>query len=327
MKAGRRRALLTIAACTALAAVPARAQTRPLRRLGFLLLTVECPPSADFVAALAELGWVPGRNVELDCVSAINRIEAVPALAQALVARKPEVIVSGLLPGIRALLRASSTIPVVALGVADPVGQKLIASLDHPGGNLTGLVSVMLEVEAKRIELLKAILPRMTRLAAVYREGAEKGYYEAIDEILASVGGRYGVRHEVFHFRTVEDVPGVFERIAARRVDAVYFPPGPLTETSPQVVTRLALQHRLPLIGQGVHLAEAGALMSYAPDRAHVARRAAGLVDKILRGARPGELPFELPSKFELVINLRTAKALRIAVPPAVLARADRLVD
>lgn len=296
------------------------------RRIGVLLVTSECPPPPELVDALAKLGWVRGQSAEFDCASGVGRLQEMPLIANALVARKPDVIVSALLPGVRALRDATRTIPIVAMGVADPVGQGLIHSLVRPGGNLTGLVSVMLEVEEKRIELLKLALPRATRLAAVYREG-EPGYYAAIDGMLQRSGRAHGLTHQRFYYRTGTDISGLLDQIGAGRFDAVYFPPSPITETAPQLVSEEALKRRLAVIGQGVKLAEAGALMSYAPDRAHVAQRTAAYVDKILRGTKASELPFEQPTKFEFVINLKTAKTLGLSIPQPILLRADRVIE
>jgi putative ABC transport system substrate-binding protein len=303
------------------------AWAQSLRRIAVLLVTSDCPAPAALVQSLAALGWIEGRTIVFDCVSAVNRLEQLPALATALVARRPDVIVSALLPGIRALKSATTTIPIVALGVADPVGQKLVQSLARPEGNLTGLVSVMLELEEKRIELLKQVLPQMSRLAAVYRRGGEGGYYVAIDRVLERVGGIYGIKYERFYYERNEDIVRVLDEIAAKNFHAVYFPPGPLTESVPAVVARAARKNRLPVIGQGSRFAEAGALMTYSPNTAHVAERCASFVDRILRGAKPAELPFEQPTKFELILNLKTARALDLAIPQAVLLRADRLIE
>ncbi len=323
----KRRDTLVALLALGMAASARSALAESPRRIGVLLVTAKCPAPRELVNSLAALGWMEGRTITFDCVSAVDRLDEIPSLASALVARRPDVIVSGLLPAIRSLKAATTTIPIVALGLADPVGEKLIVSLARPGGNLTGFVSVMLELEEKRVELLKQILPRMTRLAAIYRQGGEPSYYAAIDRILTRLDGVHGIQHERFYYQRTGDIRKVLEEIAAKRFDAVYFPPGPLTETIPEVVAGEARKLRLPVTGQGSKFADAGALFTYSPDTAHVAQLGASYVDRILRGARASDLPFQQPSKFELVVNLRTAKALGVTIPHIVLLRADRVIE
>jgi putative ABC transport system substrate-binding protein len=320
--------MLALGGCGALAGFGSvRAQGRAARRVGLLLLGASCPPPRELRDALAALGWIEGKTLAFDCVSAVGRIEEIPLLAKQLVARRPDVLVSQALPGIRPLVAETSSIPIVALALADPVGMGLIKSLARPGGNLTGLVSIVLDVEAKRIELLKEIVPALSRLAVVIRKGVDERYRLTIDRLLQQVAERYSFAYQWFYHERYEDIPAVFGEAAAKRFNAVYLVPNPFIGMQPQPIADAALRYRLPTIANDNRLADAGVLLSYGPSDTHVAGRAAGQIDKILGGAKAGDLPFEQPTQFDLVINLKTAKALGLTIPAPLLLRADRVIN
>jgi putative ABC transport system substrate-binding protein len=297
--------------------------------VGVFVAGQPCPPARELIESLAALGWIEGRTLAFDCVPAVRRFEEMPGLAASLVARKPDVIVAGAIPTVRSLLAASPTVPIVAMALADPVGQRFAQSLSRPGGSVTGLVSVMLDVEEKRVDLLKEISPSLSRLAVVFRRGADEQYRATVEQMLARTGRRHGFTYEWAYHERYQDIPQLIGDLAAKRFDAAYLVPSPYyTDAKNNApLAEAARKRRVAIFGQDAELAEAGALFAYGPDRRHVAQRTAGYVDKILRGAAPGDLPFEQPAKFNLVINLRTAKALGLKVPQAVLARADRVIE
>jgi len=310
---------------------PASAQAP--KRIGVLLVATACPTPPELVKSLAEMGWIEGRTVVFDCLSVLGKIDDLPARSAEIVAHKPDVIVSGYIPGIRALKAATSTIPIVALNMADPVGQGLIDSLSRPGGNVTGLVSVMFELESKRIELLQQALPKMTRLAVVYRKGGDERYRQSTEQALAQASKARRFSHKWFYPEKPEELPAMFNVIAAEKFDAVYLVPNPTVEGNAVLIGQEVTRHRLPAVGQNStiglnsNITDAGVLLAYGPSTEHIAQRAAAFIDKILKGARPATLPAEQPTKFELIVNLKTARALGIAIPQSILLRADRIIE
>ena len=327
----RRSALIVVLALAIAIATPAVLGAP--KRMGVLLVAANCPTPPELVKSLADLGWIEGQTIEFDCLSVKGRIDALPSAATALVARRPDVIVSGYVPGIQALKSATSTIPIVALNMADPVGQGLIESLSRPGGNVTGLVSVMFELESKRIELLKQVLPKMTRLAVIYRKGGDETYWKSTEQALARAAKVHRFSHEWFYASGAEDLSRAFGDISSRKFDAVYLVPSPMIDVNSVLIGQLSGKYRLPCIGQdssigfGSKLSEVGVLLTYGPSVAHIAQRSAVLVDKILKGARPAVLPAEQPTQFELTVNLNVARTLGLTIPQSVLLRADRVIE
>lgn len=301
-------------------------QPGPARRVGVLNIR-PCPPRPAFVESLAKLGWTEGRTVTIDCISAYNRLSESPRLATELVARRPDVLVAGSTPAISALMAATSTIPIVMVSSGDPVRERFVTSLSRPGGNVTGLAEAIMEIQLKRLDLLKQMLPGISRLAAVSRSGGSDIYISGVKEQLDEAARKLGFTYELFYPGQRDDYAPLFSKIAAAKFDAVFLVPNPLASANVDLIGKLVRTHRLPTAAPRADFVEAGALFSLGIDLEYNLRRSAAYVDKILRGARPEDLPVELPSEFELVINMATAKALGIAVPQLLAVAATRIID
>jgi putative ABC transport system substrate-binding protein len=220
---------------------------------------------------------------------------------------------------------ASKSIPIVCGSCGDPVDNGLVASLARPGGNVTGLASLSAELIAKRVELLKETIPGLSRVAVLLYPGnpGTRLTLRALDV----AGGALDIEAHHLEVRNAADFEKVFQLAATAGAGAVLVPDDPLSVNERTRIAELALKHRLPAVAGHTQIAEAGVMMAYGPNRIDLYRRAATLVDKILKGAKPGDLPIEQPTKFELVINLKTAKALGVAIPQMVLLRADQVID
>jgi putative ABC transport system substrate-binding protein len=277
----------------------------------------------SFVDRLRELGWVDGRSVTIECRWADGRSERFPAIAAEFVRLKVDVIVtSG--AAVASAKNATSTIPIVFALANDPVGSGLVASLARPGGNVTGLSLQAPDLAGKRLGLLREAVPGMRRLAVLANAGYPGAKLE-MQEVEATAS-RLGVESAPLQIRRAEDIAPAFEALK-HRADTLYVCSDPLANTNRVRINTLALAARLPTVHSERQYVEAGGLMSYGPNVFDLFRRAAEFVDKILRGARPADLPIEQPTKFELVINLKTAKALGLTIPPSVLARADEVIE
>jgi putative ABC transport system substrate-binding protein len=295
-------------------------------RVGVLLVAT-AETVAPLVRALTEglrdLGYVEGRNIVFERRYADGRLERLPDLAAELVRLRVDVIVTGSNVRLAAVQRATATIPIVFVAVGDPVGAGFIASLARPGGNITGLTSeASREVQAKNLTLLKEIVPGLSRVGLLGQVLSQDG-----SAALEAAARQIDVALEVVDNRSPDDFEGAFAAMVGKRVGAVIVGGGPLTYMRRQQIADLALKHRLPAIHVLNEFAQAGLLMSYGPNLPEMYRRAASYVAKILRGAKPGDLPVEQPTKFELVINLRTAKALGVAIPQSLLLRADEVIQ
>ena len=279
--------------------------------------------TAAFIQRVRELGWIEGRTIAVEYRWTEGRTERAAELAAEFVQRKVDVIVtSG--TGMVLAAKATSVIPIVFAATGDPVGTGLITSLARPGGNVTGLSNQVPDLVGKRLELLREVVPSLGRMALLANVGNPVVILE-IDQIQASART---IALEVIplEIRRGEDIVPAFEALKDR-AEALYIVIDPLTNTHRVRINTLALAERLPTmyaIREGV---EAGGLMSYGPNIPVLFRRAADYVDKILRGTKPGEIPVEQPTKFDLVINLTTAKALGLTVPPTLLARADEVIE
>jgi putative tryptophan/tyrosine transport system substrate-binding protein len=296
-------------------------------RIGFLLST---PVRADnlseaFLRRLQELGYVEGRNMTVERRFSEGRDERYRALATELVNLKVDLIVA---PGTAAALaskEATGTIPVVMVLVGDPVGSGLIASLARPGGNVTGMSSSAKEIIAKELELLKEIAPRISRVAVLWNSNSTFNVRSLKD--LEAAARTLRVRLQPIDVRAPTDIESAFAAMKKERAEGLIPLDAVFMFVQRRRIADLALQHRLPTACLQRLYPEAGALMSYGPDFADLFRRAANYVDKILKGARPADLPVEQPTKFELVINLKTAKALGITMPPSLLLLADEVIQ
>ena len=281
-----------------------------------------------FRQGLRDFGYVEGRSVVLEFRNAEGKRERFPMLAAELVALKVDVIVATGTPAALAAKQATAIIPIVFLAVSDPVESGLVTSLARPGGNVTGLSNVAPQLVGKGLELLKQTVPGVSRVAVLWESGATGERADRATLAEAEVAGRaLGVQLQFVEVRGPADFDRAFSDMTKRRAGALTVFPGAMLFGERKQLTELATKNRLATVYPWREYVDAGGLMSYGPDLADSYRRAAGYVAKILKGAKPGDLPVEQPTKFELVINLTTAKALGIEVPPTLLARADEVIE
>ena len=278
---------------------------------------------AGFVQRMRELGWVDGRNVAIEVRWAEGRSERFAEIAAELVRLKVDVILTHNTPPVLAAKEATSVIPIVFASAGDPVGTGVVASLARPGGNVTGLSAGSPDVVGKRLELLREVMPGLRRLAILTSLSPhlvlEIGEVQRAARTLA-----LGVA--TFEIRRIEDIAPAFERLKGG-ADALYVISDPVTVNNRVSINTLALGGRLPTMHSVREPVEAGGLMSYGANWSDMFRRAADYVDKVLRGAKPADIPVEQPTKFELIINLTTAKVLGLTMPPTLLARADEVIE
>ena len=308
-------------------------QTGKVWRIGWLGNT---PPTNQAVAAnleafrqrLQELGYVEGRNVVLERRYAEGQDARFPELAAELVRLKVDVIVSGTGPGTVAAKEATSTIPIVIAAVSDPVGRGWVTSFARPGGNITGVADRQTDLLSKRIELLKAAIPKAARVLSVSNAaGWEPATLAVMRKDLDIAAQAIGVTLLRVDMNSPSDLDSVAVAIVRGRPDAMLIGPVPITFQFREELAELAVKHRLPAMAATRANAVAGSLISYGPAFPDMFRRAADYVDKILKGVKPSDLPIDQPSKFELVINLKTAKALGLTIPPSLLGRADEVIQ
>jgi putative ABC transport system substrate-binding protein len=277
-----------------------------------------------FVQRLRELGWIEGQTVAIELRWAEGRVERLTEIAAEFVRLKVDVIVAHATQATLAAKQVTSVIPIVFALAGDPVGAGLVVSLARPGTNVTGLSLQQMDTAGKRVELLREVVPGLRRLAVL----ANVGYSGAVPEMgeVLAAARAIGLEVVTWEIRRAEDIASAFEAYRDR-VDALYVVGDPLVFTNINKISTLALGARLPTTYVGREYIVSGGLISYGPSYPDLYRRAAGLVDKILRGAKPADLPVEQPTKFELAINLKTAKALGLTVPPTLLARADEVIE
>jgi putative ABC transport system substrate-binding protein len=278
-----------------------------------------------FQHGLRELGWVEGENLVIEWRLSKGRDERLPDLAAELVRLGVEVIVTGSGGTVPALMHATSTIPIVMAVSVAPVEAGLVASLARPGGNVTGLSLQAAETGGKRLELLKEAVPQATRMAVLWNTAYSDKALEWQETQRAALA--LGVTLHPVEVRGPDDFDGALAAIAAERPDALIVFSEPLTLAHQRRIVDFATQHRLPMISETSEFAEAGALMTYGASLSALFRRAAYYVDRILKGARPSELPVEQPTVFELVINLKTAQVLGLTLPPMLLFQADKVIQ
>ena len=282
-----------------------------------------------FQQGLRELGYVDGKSIIIEYRYAGGKLEPLPDLVDNLVRLKLDVIVTDTSNAAQAAKNATKTIPVVFTTANDPVGDGQVASLARPGGNLTGFSILALELNAKRLELLKEVAPKITRVTFLtgsaitprQRAVSEQRFKEAE----ADAKG-LSMRLQFLGAKGADDLDSAFDTAKRAGAQAVLVHPSTFTATNRARIIELAVKHRLPAIYSSMEAAEAGGLMSYGPDIVDNYRRAAGYVDKILRGSKPADLPVQQPMKFEFAINLKTARQIDLTIPPNVLARADRVI-
>jgi putative ABC transport system substrate-binding protein len=295
-------------------------------RIGFL--TLYSGPNESFEAfreGLRELGYVEGRTIIIEYRWGAGKAERLPELAAELVRLKVDVIVAASTLPIEAAKRATSTIPIVMAAVADPVGSGLVTSLARPGGNVTGMTLMSTELVGKKLQLVRELLPKATRVAVLaYRSASATPRFLEQMRVAAQ---QIGVQLVVQEVSGAEDLPGAFATMQRERAQALIVQLSPLTSEHHRQVEELAAQHRLPAMYEVRFFVDAGGLVSYGPNRPESYRRAAFYVDKILKGAKPADLPVEQPTKFELVINMKTAKVLGLTIPQSLLLRADEVIQ
>ena len=302
-------------------------QASKLPTIGFLVAGTPTSHGqwvAAFVQRLRELGWIEGRTITIEYRWAEGRSERFAEIAAELVRRKVDVIVTSATEAIVAAKQATSVIPIVFAAAGDPVGTGLVASLARPGGNVTGLSIQQTDVAAKRLELLREVVPGLQRLAIWANAGSPSNVVEMAE--VAATARTLGLEVATPEIRRAEDIAFVFEALKGR-AEALYVCADPLVTTNRTRINILAVGARLPTMHGTRDMVEAGGLMSYGPNFPNQFRRAADYVDKILRGAKPADIPVEQPTKLDLVINLTTAKAIGLKIPEAFLLRADKLIE
>jgi putative tryptophan/tyrosine transport system substrate-binding protein len=304
-------------------------QAEHVRRIGFLLGLTENDPEARtritaFRQGLEATGWTEAHNIRIDYRFAGGDPERVRAHVEELVASAPHVIVAHSTPVVAALKRATSTVPIVFVAVNDPVGQGLVMSLAHPGGNITGFSFVEFEMIGKCLGLLKEIAPDLTRASLMFDPDLAP-YFSGYLRQIGAIPGGLAVELKEAPVRDISEIEANIAKLGPG--DGLIVGPDPFTVVNREVIMRSAERHRLPAIFTLRQEAVEGALMSYGPDTADIFRRAALYADRILKGAKPDELPVQAPTKFELVINLKTAKALGLDVPLQLQQRADEVIE
>jgi len=282
----------------------------------------------SFLQGLHDLGYVEGRNVRIEFRDAEGKSERLPALVGELLALKVDIVFAPSTPAALATKQATMTVPIVFAGAADPVADGLVTSLARPGGNVTGLSNLSAEIVAKRLEQLKQGAPRVSRVAVLWHQGGTDGRSERDMLNAAEVAARsLGVQLQLVETRGPADFERAFSEMTKVRADALTVLPIAIFSFERRRLVDLAAKNRLPVAYPARDYVDAGGLMSYGANLADLHRRAATYVDRILKGAKPGDLPVEQPTKFELVINLKTAKDLGLTIPQSVLARADELIQ
>ncbi len=276
-----------------------------------------------FRQGMRELQYVEGHNFALEYRSPEGRANRFPDLAHELVRLKVDLILTRGTPAVTAAKNATRTIPIVMAASGDPVGAGVVTGLARPGGNVTGLSALTAELSGKRLQFLKEVMPGAKRLAAVLDRGAPVTQWRTTEQAARSIG----LQPQVFYIERAEDLGPAFDAAVKQRADAVLVGLGPAIQNNVDRVVELAARHRLPSAFNSREFVVAGGLMAYGVSYPDSYRRAASYVDKIFRGAKPADLPIEQPTKFELVINMRTAKSLGLTIPPSLLVRADHVID
>jgi len=297
-------------------------QSGKIPRIGYLT-DVGSAPAEAFVQGLRDLSYVEGRNVVIEFRTSGGKSGRYRELAEELVRAKVEVIVAGGAGAIRAAKNASATIPIVMAHVNDPIAVGLVASLAHPGGNITGISNLSPELSGKRLELLKEVIPKLYRVAVLTYGGAAMQTSIKETEVAAQ---SLHLQVQLLKLKAPDEIESAFDTAKRQRADALVQIQAAFLEPHQQRIIDLAAKYRLPAMYNSRDDIEAGGLMSYGPDRAAMNRRVAAIVDKILKGRKPADIPVEQPTKFELVFNLKTAKQIGLTIPPNVLARADKVI-
>jgi putative ABC transport system substrate-binding protein len=311
-----------------LLAAPLAAEAQPagkVYRIGILVPGSTSPQIQAFREGLRDLGYVEGQNLAIEYRSAEDRLERLPGLASELVTLKVDIIYATVTPAAQAAKNATKTIPIVFGASSDPVDYGLVASLARPGGNITGLSNTAPDLSGKRLELLKEVVPGISRIAVLWNSANPIIARQLREtEVAAQV---LGAQLQVVDVRGPDDFARAFRAVTMGRPSALVVLADFLTTGHRGRIAEFAAKNRLPAISEFREFAAAGCLMAYGPSVPDLGRRAAVFVDKILKGAKPADLPVEQPTKFEFVINLKTTKALGLTIPPSVLVRADEVIQ
>jgi putative ABC transport system substrate-binding protein len=322
----RREFIALLGAAAVVRPLAAVSQTDKVFRVGIL----ETQPAAmnsrnlqAFREALQALGYMEGKNLVIEYRSADGRAERFPRLIAELLRLRCDVIVTRGTPAVLAAKNATTTTPIVMAAIGEPL--LVVASLKRPGANVTGMSGYATDLEAKRVEILHELTPTATRIGGLYNMGnlsvpPQWNELRKASEFL-------GLHARLFDIRTPGDIPRAFDVAISEQIEVIAVGVDALTQANRKMIADLAMQHRLPAIYVSREYVEAGGLLAYGPSYPSLYGRAAAFVDKILKGTKPAELPIEQPTKFELVINLKTAKALGLAIPPSLIARADRVIE
>jgi putative ABC transport system substrate-binding protein len=303
-------------------------QAAKVPRIGFLgnsTAALEANLVGPFREGLRELGYVEGRNILIEYRWAEGKNERLPALIAELIALKVDVIVTAGTPAALAVKKATTSIPLVMAAAGDPIGVGLVASLARPGGNVTGLSAIAPELEGKRLELLREVVPKLSHIAVLWNP--DNPFQPGSLKETRAAAQVLGIKVQLLGVRTAEDFPAAFAAILKERPDALLVLADRIFLHNRARIVDFEAKRRLPGMYPYRELVEAGGLMSFGPSYADMHRRAATYVDKILKGAKPADLPVEQPTKFDLVINLKTAKALGLTIPPSLLGRADEVIQ
>lgn len=329
MTMDRRDSLRRLVLVPCLAVLGVRAQSRPGRpvRVGILGSATAAGFASQWDAfrqGLHDLGWVDGRDVVYETRFAENRMDQLPRLAAELVASRIDLLATHGIPGTRAAKAATTTIPIVMASVADPVAAGLVASFARPEGNVTGMAFLAHEMAAKRLQLVKEALPRLGQVA-VLSNPRNVAFSQAMFAAMSEAARAMNVQLQLFDAADPAEYPKVFADMAARRVEAVAITEEATLIANAAPIAALARQHRLPSVGNK-EFAQAGGLVGYGANREDLFRRAAAQADRLLRGAKPADVPVEQPSRFEMVLNQRTARAIGVSLPQAMALRADETI-
>ncbi len=326
----RRRQFMTILGGAATLPFAARGQQKRIPVVGVLWHAGSAEEEVAFSRPLKEgftdLGYVEGKTIVFEERFPAEQLERFDAYALELVRLKVDALIAGSIPAAFAAQRATSTVPIVLVANPDPVGLRLVSSLARPGGNITGLSAMAFDLAAKRVQLLKEAIPDLSRVALLVNPSDSNDANRLISE-LQPTADRLNVSFEAFEARTPPELKGTFEKISAGHFSAVVVTQNAMYFNERRQIAEIALANQVPTMVPADVFVEAGALMSYGPSWPAIFRNAAGYVDKILKGAKPADLPVQQPTKFELAINLKTAKALGRDVPATMIARADKVIE
>jgi putative ABC transport system substrate-binding protein len=302
-----------------------------MRRIGVLIAVAESDPDVRlglnaFLQNLNELGWSQGLNIQVEYRWAVGDIQRTPVLAKELVALSPDVILAHSTPPVVPLRKETRSIPIVFLSVTDPVGQGLVASQAHPGGNVTGFSVFEISLGAKWLQLLKEVATAVTRATVIFNP-ATAPYYPLYLRVIEESAASFGIIPAAVHVHNDVEIERVISMVGSEPASGLLVLPDSHNIVHRKLIIKLAAQYRLPAIYYFRYFATDGGLISYGPDEIDLFRRAAGYVDRILKGTNPSDLPVEIPRKWEFAINLKTAKALGLTIPPSIMVQADEVIS